>query len=48
MPVAHASNTELSAEEPREPLLILALNSTDAVEWQDLQQKVCSGLYVYS
>ena len=40
MPVVQTSNSELSAEEPREPLLILALNSLDGVEWEDLQQKV--------
>lgn len=40
MPVVQTSNPELSAEEPREPLLILVLNSIDAVEWEDLQQKV--------
>lgn len=32
--------------EEREPLLLLALNSTDAIEWEDLQEKASRDLLV--
>lgn len=44
LPVDEPPELQLPLPEDYQPLMLLVLNSTDAVEWEDLQTKVYSYL----